>query len=72
MRSSAGVRYLHGDHLGSVSLTTTSSGAQQMTSRYGLFGAVRSSSGGAVSDYRFTGQRQESRPKDVKLSLPTP
>ena len=31
-----------------------------MTSRYGLFGSVRSSSGGAVSDYRFTGQRQES------------
>ncbi len=31
-----------------------------MTSRYGAYGVVRSSSGGAVSAYRYTGQRQES------------
>ena len=53
-------------------LNRNSSGAQQFTSRYNLFGSVRSSSGGAVSDYRFTAQRQESRPKDVKLFFPTP
>ncbi len=60
LRDATGVYWLQGDHLGSTSLTTLSSGAVQMTSRYGAYGLVRSSSGGAVSDYRFTGQRQES------------
>jgi len=52
MRTSAGVTYIHSDHLGSTAVT---SGAQTGNIKYFPYGATRS---GAVSTaYKFTGQR---------------
>ncbi len=52
MRTTAGVTYVHSDHLGSTSAT---SGAQSGNIKYFPYGATRS---GAVSTaYKFTGQR---------------
>jgi RHS repeat-associated protein len=52
MRTTAGVTYIHSDHLRSTSAT---SGAQSGNIKYFPYGATRS---GAVSTaYRFTGQR---------------
>jgi RHS repeat-associated protein len=51
-----GVTYLHGDHLGTASLTT---GATSNSARYLPFGGTRWESG-VATDLRFTGQRQES------------
>jgi RHS repeat-associated protein len=52
MRTSAGVTYIHSDHLRSTSVT---SGAQSGDIKYFPYGATRS---GAVSTtYKFTGQR---------------
>ncbi|MCP4529089.1 MAG: RHS repeat-associated core domain-containing protein [Aestuariibacter sp.] len=57
------VYYLHGDHLGSTSLSTDSSGAEVTGSRtlYYPYGEERwSASGGTLTtDYGFTGQRRE-------------
>ncbi len=56
------VYYLHGDHLHSTSLATTSGGAGVTDSRtyYYPFGERRGTSGnGLPTDYRFTGQRSE-------------
>jgi RHS repeat-associated protein len=56
-----GVTYLHGDHLGSTSLTT--SGAAPATivaqARYLPFGGTRWESGTTPTDFQFTGQRKE-------------
>jgi RHS repeat-associated protein len=54
MRTSAGVTYLHGDHLGSTSAT---SGAQPSSQTYYAFGKVRS--GSLPTDYTFTGQKND-------------
>lgn len=54
MRTSAGVTYLHSDHLGSTSVT---SGAQPSSQTYYPYGAVRS--GTLPTDYTFTGQRAD-------------
>jgi RHS repeat-associated protein len=54
MRTSAGVTYLHGDHLGSTSAT---SGAINSSSTYYPYGAVRS--GSLPTDYTFTGQKRD-------------
>jgi RHS repeat-associated protein len=57
LRTAAGVTYLHGDHLGSASLTT---GAVSAAARYYPYGGDRWTSGSMPTDFRFTGQRQES------------
>ncbi len=53
--------YLHGDHLGSASLTTNISGTVVSQQRYKPYGEVRWSSGaGMPTDLTFTGQRASS------------
>ena len=49
--------YLHGDHLGSASLTTNASGQKVSEQRYKPYGEVRWTSGpGLPTDKQFTGQ----------------
>jgi RHS repeat-associated protein len=59
MRNSSGVFWLHGDHLGSASLTTNSSGGAHSQVRYGPFGSERWTSGAMPTGYKFTDQRAE-------------
>jgi RHS repeat-associated protein len=59
MRQGDVVYYLHSDHLGSTSLTTDISGTVVAETRYLPYGQERWASGGAVSDYTYTGQRAE-------------
>ncbi len=54
MQNAQGITYLHGDHLGSTSVT---SGANSSTQVYYPFGAVRASSGSLPTDFTFTGQK---------------
>jgi YD repeat-containing protein len=56
LRTAAGVTYLHGDHLGSASLTT---GVVSSSARYYPFGGDRWTSGSMPTDFQFTGQRKE-------------
>ncbi len=56
MRTSAGVVYLHSDHLGSASAT---SGASVGTQIYYAFGNIRSTTGTTPTDFGFTGQRRD-------------
>jgi len=56
MRTSSGVTYIHGDHLGSATNTT---GYQASSQRYYPYGAKRGTNT-VVTPYRFTGQREES------------
>jgi RHS repeat-associated protein len=58
--SSDTLYYLHGDHLGSSSLTTSNTGTKVAELRYLPFGGMRWESGTTPTDFRFTGQRQES------------
>jgi len=51
------VYYLHGDHLGSVSLTTDGSGAVVARQLYRAWGAARWVSGTLPTDLGYTGQR---------------
>ena len=57
--SGNGVFFLLGDHLGSTSLTTDSSGGNPTELRYKPWGEIRFSSGTTQTTFRFTGQRQE-------------
>jgi len=57
MRRGSTLTYLHGDHLGSASLTTNASGAKVSIMRYLPYGGLRV--GGMSTDRRFTGQREE-------------
>jgi RHS repeat-associated protein len=61
MRQGSAVYYLHGDHLGSATLTTDANGAPTSQLRYLPYGAPRPGypSGSVPTDYRFTGQRSE-------------
>jgi RHS repeat-associated protein len=60
MRNSSGLFWLHGDHLGSASLATNSSGGTHAQARYTPSGDLRWMSGNEIPhDYRFTDQRQE-------------
>jgi RHS repeat-associated protein len=52
--------YLHSDHLGSTSVTTSDTGAVLARQWYHPFGTVRASSGALPTDITFTGQRSES------------
>jgi RHS repeat-associated protein len=60
VRKGGQVYYLHGDHLGSTSLTTDSSGQVVHEARYLPYGQVRWESGASTTDFGFTGQRGES------------
>ncbi len=60
MRQGNTLYYLHTDHLGSTSLVTNDQGGEVARQRYYPYGGSRSSSGTLPTDYRFTGQRQES------------
>ncbi len=59
MRQGGVVYYLHGDHLGSVSLTTDSSGNRVSEARYLPYGQTRFGSTGPT-DFGFTAQRNDS------------
>jgi RHS repeat-associated protein len=54
MQDASSVTYLHGDHLGSTSVT---SGAISSEQTYYAFGAVRTTNGTLPTDYTFTGQK---------------
>ncbi|OQA22084.1 MAG: F5/8 type C domain protein [Chloroflexi bacterium ADurb.Bin360] len=57
MRRGSTLTYLHGDHLGSASLTTNASGAKVSLMRYMPYGELRV--GGLSTDRQYTGQRRE-------------
>ena len=57
MRDNGTLYYLHGDNLGSASLTTNASGAVVSQNRYYPFGATRFTQGTRPTDLDFTGQR---------------
>jgi RHS repeat-associated protein len=59
MRQGGVVYYLHGDHLGSTTLTTDDTGAVVAQSRYLPYGQLRWTSGASPTDFGFTGQRDE-------------
>ncbi len=59
IRQGSEVYYLGGDHLGSTSLTTDSSGGIISEVRYLPYGQVRWSNGTSVTDFGFTSQRNE-------------
>ncbi|MFL7808105.1 MAG: RHS repeat-associated core domain-containing protein, partial [Anaerolineae bacterium] len=59
MRANGVVYWLHGDHLGSTSLTTDASGNVVAEQRYYPYGEVRWTNGTLPTDYTFTGQRDE-------------
>jgi RHS repeat-associated protein len=59
MRKGAEVYYLHGDHLGSTSLTTDKDGGSVAQARYLPYGQERWISGTLTTDFTFTGQRSE-------------
>jgi RHS repeat-associated protein len=57
-REGSGVVYLHGDHLGSISVATSATGAVVSTQEYTPWGEVRS---GGISEttLNYTGQRKD-------------
>ena len=56
MRTSSGVRYIFGDHLGSTSITADGSGSNSVRQLYKAWGEVRYSSGSLPTKYAYTGQ----------------
>ena len=62
MRQNGAVYWLHGDQLGSTSLTTNITGtAVGGTMRYKPFGEPRNGGAGMPTDLRYTGQRELGR-----------
>jgi RHS repeat-associated protein len=59
MRTDSTLYYLLGDHLGSTSITTDSSGALVSELRYKPWGETRYASGTTPTNYQYTGQRNE-------------
>ncbi len=59
MRRGGVVQYLHGDHLGSTSLTTDESGGMVARQLYHPYGTTRYSEGTLATDFGFTGQRKD-------------
>jgi hypothetical protein len=59
MRKGSALYYLHGDHLGSTSLTTDANGGVVAQSRYLPYGQQRWTWGAAQTDFTFTGQRND-------------
>jgi RHS repeat-associated protein len=60
MRTDSTLTYFLSDHLGSTSLTADASGNFVSELRYKPWGETRSSSGATATNYRYTGQREES------------
>ncbi|MBU1748397.1 MAG: RHS repeat-associated core domain-containing protein, partial [Chloroflexi bacterium] len=60
MRKDGALTFLHGDHLGSTSLTTDANGGDAVQQWYYPYGGQRAADGDLPTDYRFTGQRFES------------
>ncbi|MEM7345826.1 MAG: hypothetical protein AAF485_16410 [Chloroflexota bacterium] len=60
MRQGGEVYYLGGDHLGSTSLTTDSSGGLVSQVRYLPYGQERWTGGTSPTDFGFTSQRNDS------------
>jgi len=58
-QGSSTVYYLLGDHLGSTSLTASSSGSKVAELRYHPWGGTRFTSGTTPTSYQFTGQRND-------------
>ncbi len=56
LRSSVGVRYLFGDHLGSTSVSADVSGGSVTKQLYKAFGETRFTSGSLPTKYQYTGQ----------------
>jgi RHS repeat-associated protein len=59
MRSGGQVYYLHGDHLGSTSLSTRENGEIVARQLYHPYGTVRYSEGTLPTDFGFAGQRHD-------------
>ena len=59
VKRGAALHHLHGDHLGSTSLTTDTAGAATASRAYYAYGAERSSSGTLQTDRTFTGQKRD-------------
>jgi len=59
LRSSAGVRYLIGDHLGSTSIIADAAGTKLAEMRYTAYGESRYTSGAMPTEYQYTGQRSQ-------------
>src|SRR5688572_2009896 len=57
------VRYLHGDHLGSITATTTATGAIEHRQEYSPWGEARTTGTGATdittTSLDYTGQRKD-------------
>jgi hypothetical protein len=53
------VSWLHGDHLGSASLATNSSGGIEWQARYKPFGETRWTSGTLTTNRKFNGMKEE-------------
>jgi RHS repeat-associated protein len=58
--TSSTLYYMHSDHLGSASLTTSASGTVVATQRYGAWGNIRAMTGAMPTDIGYTGQRLDS------------
>jgi RHS repeat-associated protein len=56
-RDANGVVYLHGDHLGSISVATNASGAKLSSQEYDPWGKVRAGSSIGQTALNYTGQR---------------
>ncbi len=61
MRQGATVSFLHGDHLGSASLTTNNAGVKIAETRYMPYGEMRYQWSNTLTDKRFTSQRLDNR-----------
>ncbi len=59
VREGVTLTFVHGDHIGSASLTTDISGTKVSELRYAPYGETRFSTGDTPTDRRFTGQRQD-------------
>jgi len=60
VRTGATLSFQLSDHLGSSSVTTNASGAKVASALYKAFGETRYTTGSLYTDYKFTGQREES------------
>jgi len=63
------VQYLVGDHLGTTSLVLNANGTVHSEARHYPYGEERWSSGTLPTDYRFTGQRNDSYIKLVHMGV---
>ena len=67
MRTSSGVRYIFGDHLGSTSITAEGSGGNSVMQLYKAWGEVRYSSGSLPTKYAYTGQYSYASAGEIEL-----